>query len=61
MIIRYILTGRTSPFKSLLMVSVGLTVLGVLLIILGLIADMLDRQRRIQEDLLYYKKKEIWE
>jgi len=60
MIIRYILTGRTSPFKSLLMVSVGLTVLGVLLIILGLIADMLDRQRRIQEDLLYYKKKEMW-
>ena len=60
MIVRYILTGRTSPFKSLLIVSVGLTVLGVLLIILGLIADMLDRQRRIQEDLLYYKKKEMW-
>ena len=58
MIVRYILTGRTSPFQSLLIVAVGLTVLGVLLIILALIADMLDRQRRIQEDLLYLRKKE---
>lgn len=34
-----------------------LIVLGFLLIILALIADMLDRQRRIQEEILYRQRK----
>ncbi len=40
--------------------DVILIVLGFLLIILALIANLVDRQKRIQEEILYrIKKKEI--
>ena len=56
MLIRYILTGRTTPFSSLIMFSELLMILGFLIIVLALIADMNDRQRKIQEEILYYNK-----
>jgi len=56
--IRWLITGSVTPYTTGVMVGVVFMILGFLLLILGLIADMLDRQRRIEEDLLYYKKKE---
>lgn len=56
MLLRWSITGRTSPYTSLLYLVVVLIVLGVLFIVLALIADMIGRQRRIQEDLIYYQK-----
>src|SRR3989338_6541633 len=57
--VRWLLTSRVSPFTTLVTVGVVALIVGFLLLILALIADMLDRQRRIEEDLLYYKKKEM--
>src|SRR3989344_437023 len=58
--IRWVLTKAVSPYTTLVLVGIAFMIFGILLIVLGLIADMLDRQRRIEEDLLYYKKKEMW-
>lgn len=57
MFIRWLITGTTSPYHSLLTGSVLLTILGFLLLVLALMADMQSRQRRIQEDLLYQSRK----
>ena len=59
--VRWLITGSVTPYTTGVMVGVVFMILGFLLLILGLIADMLDRQRRIEEDLLYYRKKEEFE
>jgi glycosyltransferase involved in cell wall biosynthesis len=56
--IRWAYTGKVSPYTSMVTLSGVLLIVGFLCIILALIADMLGRQRRIQEDLLYYAKRE---
>lgn len=45
-------TGRTSPFRSVLIGSAAFLILGFLLIILALIADMMGRQRKLMERIL---------
>ncbi|MFW6062533.1 MAG: glycosyltransferase family 2 protein [Planctomycetota bacterium] len=45
-------SGRTSPIQSLLTGSAVFLILGFLVLILALIADMLSRQRRLIEELL---------
>jgi glycosyltransferase involved in cell wall biosynthesis len=55
--LRWLNTGVTSPYGSLILLSGVLIILGILMIILGLIADMLDRQRKISEEILYAQKK----
>lgn len=54
-------TGGTSPYQSLITVSAVALILGFLLWILALVADMLGRQRDIQEEALYYQKKRLYE
>src|SRR3989344_1462413 len=56
--IRWLITGTVTPYTTGVVIGVVFIILGVLLVVLALIADMLDRQRRIEEDLLYYRKKE---
>lgn len=56
--IRWVYTGKVSPYTSMVTLSGVLLIVGFLCIILALIADMLGRQKRIQEDLLYYAKRE---
>jgi len=56
LLIYWIVTGRTSPFTSLLYLVVILVVMGLLFIVLALIADMIGRQRRINEEILYHLK-----
>lgn len=57
MFIRWLATGTTSPYQSLLTASVLFLLLGFLLLILALQADMQARQRKILEELLYQRKK----
>ncbi|NQV12788.1 MAG: glycosyltransferase family 2 protein [Parcubacteria group bacterium] len=54
-------TGGTSPYQSLIIVGAVALILGFLLWILALVADMLGRQRNIQEEVLYYQKKRLYE
>ncbi|MBT4651743.1 glycosyltransferase family 2 protein [Candidatus Woesearchaeota archaeon] len=55
--IRFLLVGRYNPYLSLVYLNVFLIIVGILLVILGLIADMLDRNRILQEEILYRLKK----
>ena len=56
--VRWLLTGLTSPFTSLISVSALLIIVGFMLIILALIADMQGRQKKLQEEILYRLKKQ---
>jgi len=60
MLIRYILTSRTSPYRSLIAFSGVMLILGFLIIILALVVDMIGRQRELQEEILYYNKLKIY-
>ncbi|MDD5039759.1 MAG: glycosyltransferase family 2 protein [Patescibacteria group bacterium] len=53
----WLIAHRTSPFTSFVMVGGIFLILGFLQILLALIADMLGRIKRIQEENLYYNKK----
>ena len=57
MLAKWILTGTTSPYQSLITGGVILLVLGFLLLILALQADMTSRQRKIVEEVLYKVKR----
>jgi glycosyltransferase involved in cell wall biosynthesis len=46
-------TGGTSPFRNLLVGSAVFLILGFLLIVLALQADMTGRQRKLMEEILY--------
>lgn len=59
--VRWILTSKVSPYTSLVTLSGVLLIVGFLCIVLALIADMLGRQRRIQEEILYYARVEALE
>ena len=48
----WLATGHTSPIQSLLTGSAVFLILGFLMFILGLLADMLGRQRRLLEQIL---------
>jgi len=52
-------TGMTTPYQSLVTVSALGVILGFLLIVLALVADMLGRQRKNQEEILYLLKKQV--
>ena len=54
--IRYILTGHTSPYRSLIEFSAVMLIIGFLIIVLALIADISDRQRKLLEKILYNSK-----
>jgi len=56
----YLWQKRTTPFTSLIPISGVFITLGVLLAVLALLADMLGRQRRIIEELLYHARKRAY-
>lgn len=55
--LHWLFTGMTSPYTSIIYVAGLLLILGFLMVVLGLIADMNERQRKMQEELLYLMKK----
>lgn len=57
LLLHYILLGRFSPHKWAGFSGMGLIVLGALFLIIALVADMLDRIRMGQEELLYFERK----
>jgi glycosyltransferase involved in cell wall biosynthesis len=54
-------TGMTTPYQSLLTLGTLSTILGFLLIVLALVADMLGRLGRNQEEILYLLKKQVYD
>ncbi|HLC38599.1 MAG TPA: glycosyltransferase family 2 protein [Patescibacteria group bacterium] len=55
--IRWLITHHVSPYVSYVYVSMLLMIVGFLLIVLALIAEMLFRLRLNQEKILYFEKK----
>jgi len=55
--IRWLILSRVDPYLVIAYANVFLIIVGILLMILGLIADMMDRNRQLQEEILYYEKK----
>lgn len=59
-LIYWFINHQTTPIKTLFIVSVFFMTFGLLLIIFGLLADMIKRVKKIQEEILYkLKKKEL--
>ena len=56
--IRLLLTNQVYPFMSLVWISLALIIVGVLMFVLALVADMYVRQRKLQEEIIYRLKKE---
>jgi len=56
-LVNWILTGATSPYRSLVDASVVLLTIGSLTVFLGLTADMIGRQKKTNEEILYLLKK----
>jgi glycosyltransferase involved in cell wall biosynthesis len=59
--IRWLITLQTSPYSSLLWLGTLLTIVGFLLIVLALVADMLGRLKKNQDEVLYLLKKQACE
>ncbi|MEW5896438.1 MAG: glycosyltransferase family 2 protein [Nanoarchaeota archaeon] len=58
--IRWLFTSHYDPYLVVVYINIFLIIVGMLLIVLGLIADMLDRNRKLQEEIIYrIKKKEF--
>jgi glycosyltransferase involved in cell wall biosynthesis len=53
----YVLNGAFTPYKSFGFISLGFGVFGLIVLFIGLVADMLNRVRINQDKLLYQLKK----
>lgn len=60
-LIYWLIYFQTTPVRMYFFVGTGLLIFGFLLIILALIADMLKRIRKNQEEILYKLKKQEYE
>jgi glycosyltransferase involved in cell wall biosynthesis len=52
--------GKTTPFTSLIPIAGALMTLAFLMGVLGLLADMMGRHRRISEELLYLARRRVY-
>jgi hypothetical protein len=57
LVIHYLLTGTFTPYKNFGFVGLGFIVFGMLILLLALLADMMNRLRLNQDKLLYELKK----
>ncbi len=57
----YILTGSFTPYKSTGFIGLGFIIFGLLILIIALIADMLNRVRINQDKMLYELKRNRYE
>lgn len=53
----YVFTGAFSPYKSVGFIGLGFFIFGMLVLIIALVADMLNRMRMNQDRLMYEIKK----
>jgi hypothetical protein len=54
----YFLTGAFTPYKSFGFIGLGFSVFGLIIIFIGLVADMLNRIRLNQERIMYEMRKD---
>ncbi|TSC62045.1 MAG: glycosyl transferase [Parcubacteria group bacterium Gr01-1014_106] len=59
-LVHWLQTGQTFPYRSMVILSAVLILLSAFFATIALLADMLRRQRRIQEELLYYARREFY-
>ncbi len=52
-----ILAGDYTPYKAFGFIGASFSLFGLLMILVGLVADIMDKIRRTQERILYYEKK----
>ena len=57
----YLWHRKTTPFNSLITVGGIFLILGFILFVFALLADMLGRHRRISEELLYLARKRTYQ
>ena len=57
----YALTQSFTPYKSLGFIGLGFVIFGMLVLLIALLADMLNRLRINQDKLLYEMKKVRYE
>ncbi|MEK7556433.1 MAG: glycosyltransferase family 2 protein [Patescibacteria group bacterium] len=60
LVVHYLSTGRTAPFRSLVIVSGTLLVIGFLILVMSMLADMLHRNRVLIEQQLYLTRKNTY-
>jgi hypothetical protein len=53
----FILTGSVSPYIPSAILTAVLLIIGFQIMLLGLIADMVGRERKLIEDIIYQLKK----
>jgi glycosyltransferase involved in cell wall biosynthesis len=58
LVIHYFQTGQTFPYRGLTTISGTLILVGIILLVLSMLADMLHRNRIIAEQILYLTKKQ---
>jgi len=56
-LLHYFATGAVEPYFPTAILSTLLLIIGVLVLIIGLVAEMVRHSRRIQEEILYEAKK----
>ena len=61
LLIHFIKTGQTSPYRSLVIVSGVLVIVGMLMGFMAMLADMLHRNRILTEQALYLEKKRAYD
>lgn len=54
-------TGSFTPYKVIGFLAVFLNAIGIMIIFIGILADLIDKIRLTQEKILYYAKKEEYE
>lgn len=59
-LLHFLSTGETSPYRSVVTVSGILTIIGFLLLFISLLADMTHRNRILIEETLYFARKNAY-
>lgn len=60
-LVHWLQTGQTFPYRSLVTVSAVLVLLGAFFATVALLADMLKRQRKILEEILYHERRRAYD
>lgn len=61
LLIYFVQTGHTTPYKSAIALSAVLIVVGIFLIFLSMLADMMHRNRMIAEEAVYLARKKAYD
>jgi len=56
-LLHYLSTGAVAPFLPSAILSALLLIVGFQVIIIGFVAELIKRSRKVQEEILYYQKK----